>query len=516
MRRLLCTALLLLCCAYGCIAAVVQPLPKRGQGPWDTYTLSVPGVDTDVPEKVEENWQPIRFAVSSHGVAWTVNHCLYRKVGARWSYGYNNPHFDKVVCYRRDGITVEKANLFLNKILPAAISLHTERLKVKRVSGNLMISRSTGVFLGKMCKGVGIPAAHLEEGIPDADFVLYVGIAIYKPATTVCSYNAEERPTSASIKFRPRDIVDTRHFTRIVAHEIGHGLGFNNRLMNSKEMLTLVTGGSYGVQYEFRSTLMEKMVRDHYGCHNATGIRLENDAQHYYYPHWDRRIAKDELMSPYSGSSNGMFYTALTLAVFESTGHYKANFSRAENMSWGRNAGCDFLDKKCRDDNMSKYSGMFCNLKSTEELQCTSDRFALGKCSKTWKSDALKWQHCLFNERDGPKMAELDDECPIIKPLVRTSCETGNADIMPGSIVSNTSRCLSRVEFVSDSEVRSIGDICAQVKCDGGKVHIRYKGNNSWHVCDNETENDVISPQSNDSALSSGVILCPKYSEVCM
>ncbi|ORC85916.1 putative surface protease GP63, putative,metallopeptidase, partial [Trypanosoma theileri] len=118
--------------------------------------------------------------------------------------------------------------------------------------------------------------------------------------------------------------------------------------------------------------------------------------------------------------------------------------------------------------------------------------------------------------RDGPKMAELDDVCPIIKPLVHTSCETGNAKDMPGSILSNTSRCLSRVEFVSDSEVRSIGDICAQVKCDSGKVHIRYKGNNSWHVCDNETENDVILPQSNDSALSSGVILCPKYSEVCM
>ncbi|ORC85918.1 uncharacterized protein TM35_000311040, partial [Trypanosoma theileri] len=134
MRCLLCTALLLLCCAYGCIAAVVQPLPQRGQGPWDTYTLSVPGADTDVPKKVEENWQPIRIAVSSHGVAWTVNHCLYKKAGARWRYALNDPHFDKVVCYRRDGMTLEKANLFLNKILPAAISLHAERLKVKRES----------------------------------------------------------------------------------------------------------------------------------------------------------------------------------------------------------------------------------------------------------------------------------------------------------------------------------------------------------------------------------------------
>ncbi|ORC83448.1 surface protease GP63, partial [Trypanosoma theileri] len=459
MRRLLCTALFLLCCAYGCIAAVVQPLPQTGQGPWDTYTVAV--TDDGLPKKGQENWQPIRIAVSSHGVAWTVNHCLYKKVGARWSYGYNNPHFDKVVCYRRDGITVEKANLFLNKILPAAISLHTERLKVKRVSGNLRISGSTDVFLGTFCKGAGIPAAHLDQGIPDADFVLYVGLAIYKPATTVCSYNAEKRPTSASIKFRPRDIADTRHFTRIVAHEIGHGLGFNSRVIGSREMLTIVTDGNYGVQYEVRRTLMVEKVREHYDCPTATGMKLEKDAQHYYYPHFDRRIAKDELMSPYSGSSNGMFYTALTLAAFESTGHYKAVFSKAENMSWGRNAGCDFLKKKCRDDELSKYKDMFCDIKSTEPLQCTSDRFALGKCSKTWKSDALKWQHCLFNQRDGPKMAELDDECPIIKPLVRTSCESGDVTVMPGSIVSNISRCLSRVKLFASNKVRPIGGICA-------------------------------------------------------
>ncbi|ORC84293.1 surface protease GP63, partial [Trypanosoma theileri] len=413
MRRLLCTALLLLCCAYGCIAAVVQPLPKRGQGPWDTYTVSVADTDDDddPTEKVKENWQPIRIAVSPKGVSDAVHYCRSRKLGARWGYP-RKTNFDQALCHPTEGMTLERANLFVNKILRAAIRLHAERLKVKRESGKLIITGDTVLFFGKLCPEVKIPSEHEKEGVANADFVLYAGVSIYKPDTVVCSYNLQKRPIAASMNIRPKDIADTRHFTRIVAHELGHGLGFDNMALNKVSALVSVVRND--VHYELRHALIKEKVSEHYGCPAATGMRLEKDKGNQVIRHFDRRIAKDELMSPYSGSSNGMFYTALTLAVFESTGHYKANFAKAENMSWGRNAGCVFLKKKCRDDSLSNYGDMFCDIDSAGPLQCTSDRFALGKCSQTWKSDALSWQKCMSRYAEN-EMAELDDVCPIIK-----------------------------------------------------------------------------------------------------
>lgn len=41
-------------------------------------------------------------------------------------------------------------------------------------------------------------------------------------------------------------------------------------------------------------------------------------------------------------------YSRLTLALMEDTGWYKANYSMAQDLSWGKNLGCDFVMKSCK------------------------------------------------------------------------------------------------------------------------------------------------------------------------
>lgn len=41
-------------------------------------------------------------------------------------------------------------------------------------------------------------------------------------------------------------------------------------------------------------------------------------------------------------------YSRLTLALMEDTGWYKANYSMAQDLSWGKNLGCDFVLKSCK------------------------------------------------------------------------------------------------------------------------------------------------------------------------
>jgi len=42
-------------------------------------------------------------------------------------------------------------------------------------------------------------------------------------------------------------------------------------------------------------------------------------------------------------------YSRITLALMEDTGWYRANYSMAQHLNWGRNLGCDFALKSCKE-----------------------------------------------------------------------------------------------------------------------------------------------------------------------
>ncbi|ORC84283.1 surface protease GP63, partial [Trypanosoma theileri] len=541
MRRLLCTALLLLCCAYGCIAAVVQPLPQKGQGPWDTYIVSAPKGSID---KSGKNWQPIRFAVSAKEIDRVLKYCEQWKKDP-WAkdiydedYGFIlevAKHKDEF-CYEEEKtkMTDVKKSTLLRKVLPAALKLHSERLSVDRVEKlELPFNKTEKEYpVLPLCTNVSIPKEH-QQGISNADFMLYVGVTTSADSTNsvkICSKNTEGRPTSALIKFIPIEIDATRYFIRFTAHEVAHALGFEIEMMKKYMEIKEEKTGKKEVQLVASNALIDKM-KEQYKCPSdegnaeIKGMPLQSKASQTNPPHWKGLIAKDELMSPYTSEPgvkdvNGAYYTSLTLAVFDSMPFYKADFNMAESMSWGKNVGCDFLkgEEQMKSGIIDNNTEMFCKeVKSS--LQCTSDRFSLGMCSKDpGKGVQIPDEYfSLFT----PILKDTDDDLmdgyPIIKPFITTSCEEGTVEYMPGSIVSNISRCLKGVGLqLREQNVKKkhllVGDICADVKCDDNKVHIRYKGNDSWHVCNEE--NSVITP-AKDSAFSSGTIQCPKYSEVC-
>ena len=54
-----------------------------------------------------------------------------------------------------------------------------------------------------------------------------------------------------------------------------------------------------------------------------------------------------------SGRGRPAIVVGMTLAMMEELGNYKADYSQAECMLWGRNQGCDFVETRCgtrRDD----------------------------------------------------------------------------------------------------------------------------------------------------------------------
>lgn len=41
-------------------------------------------------------------------------------------------------------------------------------------------------------------------------------------------------------------------------------------------------------------------------------------------------------------------FSRLTLAIMEDSGWYRANYSLAQRLAWGRGLGCDFVMKSCK------------------------------------------------------------------------------------------------------------------------------------------------------------------------
>jgi len=56
----------------------------------------------------------------------------------------------------------------------------------------------------------------------------------------------------------------------------------------------------------------------------------------------------DEVMGPVR-DSNSESLSYMTLAFLEATGWYKAVYSTADPLAWGRDAGCTFVNDKCID-----------------------------------------------------------------------------------------------------------------------------------------------------------------------
>ncbi|XP_035605583.1 leishmanolysin-like peptidase isoform X1 [Oncorhynchus keta] len=84
---------------------------------------------------------------------------------------------------------------------------------------------------------------------------------------------------------------------------------------------------------------------------------------------------------------NRVFFR-LTLAIMEDTGWYRANYSMAERLDWGKGLGCDFVMKSCtfwieRQRQSRKVVTLYCDTVRATPLQltCRQDQLAVAVCN---------------------------------------------------------------------------------------------------------------------------------------
>ena len=138
------------------------------------------------------------------------------------------------------------------------------------------------------------------------------------------------------------------YFQSIILHEFTHILGFlNYHFINFfHNMGTKVD--DFGVtRYYINSSKVIEVAKKYYNCPEIDGIELEESGgEGTAGSHWEARILLGDYM-------NGVVYpeeqviSEFTLALLEDTGYYKANYYTGGLMQYGRGKGCDFIKKRC-------------------------------------------------------------------------------------------------------------------------------------------------------------------------
>jgi len=280
------------------------------------------------------------------------------------------------------------------------------------------------------------------KGLSDVDFVLYVSAlnteqcieSIAGQAETVayaahCQQEDElDRPIAGHTNICPQSIKkperDIRSLISTLKHELLHALGFSSSLFafyRDKNGRPLTKRGEDGKppinrelqvrqwsdkiikevrrDWKVRKGTMKKNVhlvvtpavvrevRRHFNCPTLDGAELEDQGgDGTALTHWEKRLFQNEAMTG-TVHTDDPIYSRITLAMLEDSGWYIPDYSKAQDLSWGRGAGCAFATKSCKElmeiAEDADESTPFCNtlMGNAERTYCTADSKSVGSCN---------------------------------------------------------------------------------------------------------------------------------------
>ncbi|GET86520.1 GP63, leishmanolysin [Leishmania tarentolae] len=512
-------------------ARVVQSVAEQRMHPSSVSPLGLPYVTLDAAYTVSATdpsahsqpnivraaeWGTLRIAVSTEDLTDPAYHCT--QVGQNISMRDGG----LTTCNADDMLTDEKRDILVHYLIPQALQLHTERLKVRQVQGKWKV---TGM-VDDICGEFKVPETHVTEGFRNTDFVLYVASVPADPGVlawaTTCQVFSDGHPAVGIINIPAANIASRYNqvVTRIVTHELAHALGFSRKFFKAAgilEHLRNVRGKPFRVPVITSSTVVAK-AREQYGCNTLQYLELEDQGgEGSAGSHIKMRNAQDELMAP---AAAGGYYTALTMAIFQDLGFYQADFSKAEAMPWGKDAGCAFFTRKCMEKGVTKWPAMFCS-DIKQSVRCPSNRLGLGTClGEAHKAPLpLYWQY--FTNSSMAGKSSFRDYCPVVLSFRDGSCAQNashaRASMNAFNVFSDAARCIDG-DFrpkAAESEAMPYGGLCANVRCDTATrtYSVQVRGSSRYVSCTPGLRVELSNVS--DAFQEGGYITCPPYVEVC-
>ncbi len=496
------------------------------------YSLWAPG-----PGGPQLTWSPIRITVvfdPGDCSAGTCAHCE--------SIGQTVTNFEGTTqaCRSVDVLTPSKKTYLLNTVLAQAQAWFQNTLQVNPVMGNLVISGSSQGSTCGVSPGIVVPAAHTTTGIPNTDLVIYVSAAPARdPNSNVlawavaCRTDGNGRPVAAQINFIPSVLTnaDTQNSIQTdldivtAKHEATHALGFSAPFFSSRGYLGLDdafhAGGTLTISE--RSHMVSKInsprvlaeARAHFNCPTLNGLEIEDQGgSGTAGSHWEKRILVPEAMVGEISTARA-YFSRMTLAFFEDTGNYRANYSQADPITWGKGKGCNFALSSCNDAAVRDL-GEWCWTQNSQTQLCTQDLTAIGQCFLAQYSSALPSYEQYFANPNLGGAIDLADYCPHVVGYSNRVCidpATTDSQNVFGATYGSSSRCfdsnLIQNGFVADSQ----GARCLKYSCSGtGSLLLNIQGTTVSCPSDGSAGAANLSPIQSGYQ---GYINCPAASTLC-
>ena len=210
-----------------------------------------------------------------------------------------------------------------------------------------------------------------------------------------------------------------RYLEGILVHELTHVLGFSSAYFVNYKNICYIDDDAKGIQkYYLNSTRLLDTAKKYFNCNSLKGIPLEEyGGQGTAGSHWDARVLLGDYM-------NGVIYpeeqviSEFTLAVLEDLGYYQANYYTGGLLKFGKNKGCDFLNKNCiingniNEQFSNEFFDVVLNEDTFSDAGCSS-----GRQSRTYHYLLRFKENIPVNYRyfDDPKLGGYPpaDYCPI-------------------------------------------------------------------------------------------------------
>ncbi|KAL3794367.1 hypothetical protein ACHAWO_007342 [Cyclotella atomus] len=295
--------------------------------------------------------------------------------------------------------------------------------------------------------------------------------------------------------------------------------------------------------FEVITPTVQRIIRNHFNCANATGAKLENQptSQDCFGSHFDERLYYTEIMSAVFSQTVNVL-SPLTLALLEDSGWYRANYQSEyiQISPFGHGAGCEFIEEDCIDGygnvpepmeeqfcnevisvgsngiiNTDESGSQTCDPSHTSKTYCdlvdSYQLVGIGKTATLLEEPPEQFQYFESKASLRPYLFTSADYCPIphIDPQ---SCFEFNGrplsdeQLEAGEYYGSDSRC------VETDGSRSYS-LCLQTKCNHNLGLVQIIAGGQKRTCEYDGQiHTILFQYDGDGPLR---IKCPKASLVC-
>lgn len=122
-------------------------------------------------------------------------------------------------------------------------------------------------------------------------------------------------------------------------------------------------------------------ARAHFGCQTLNGVELEDGGGiGIEGTMWEARIMNGDFMSSILDSDH-IVYSDITLAAFKDMGWYDVDYTYSQQLTWGKDAGCDFVNSGCINSNQPANYHFCATMQTVGTTSCDYKRVNKGICN---------------------------------------------------------------------------------------------------------------------------------------